>query len=249
MTASICDIEIPADNLETLADQSELTEERRQVLEATYDMMYRLYARPLLRYLLRLTLGDYREAEDYLQETFLRTWRWLQEHTIDPEITRPWLYTVARRIVIDGLRARQARPAEVPATNLNVLSQPDNDIEHLVQVHALRSAMLSLSPQHSAALVELFYHERTAKEAAEVLGIPEGTVKSRAHYALQALRQATEAGEWEAHEAGRLSPALANRQPARRTPAAKHAAEGGPTAARRDRSRPAAVVTEAPAAA
>jgi RNA polymerase sigma-70 factor (ECF subfamily) len=219
MTASICDIETPA-------DQDELpAEERRRLVEESYDLLYRLHARPLFRYLLRLTLGDRREAEDCLQETFLRTWRWLQEHTVDPEIMRPWLYTVARRIVIDGVRARQARPTEVAATDLNLLSQPGNDIDRLVQVHALRSALLSLTPEHRATLIELFYHERTAKEAAEILGIPEGTVKSRAYYAVQALRQAAEAGEWEGHVGNRTQPALAKRRPDRRAPSAQRLAK------------------------
>lgn len=198
MTAAICEIETPLDDLETRADQGELTEERRRLVEANYDQLYRLYARPLFRYLLRLTL-DHREAEDVLQETFLRAWRWLQEHTLDPEITRPWLYTVARRIVIDGLRARRARPAEVAATDLHLRSWPDNDIERLVQLHTLRSAMRSLSPEHRATLVEVFYHDRTAKEAGEILGIPEGTVKSRVYYAVQALRQATQDDDGAGH--------------------------------------------------
>jgi RNA polymerase sigma-70 factor (ECF subfamily) len=244
MTASICDIE-------TLPDPDEGRTEKcpGRLVEEDYDLLYRTHARPLFRYLLRQTLGDYREAEDYLQETFLRTWRWLQEHTVDPKVMRPWLYTVARRIVIDGVRARRARPAEVSAADLSLLSKPDNDIERLVQVYALRSAMLSLSPDHRAALTELFYHERTAREAADILGIPEGTVKSRAHYALQALRQATRAEEREGNGVNPVQPALGNRPPARRAPSAQSAADDGPKATREGRYRPADSRPEASAAA
>ena len=109
MTASICDFETPADQDEVPA------EERRRLVQESYDRLYRLHARPLFRFLLRLTLGDRREAEDCLQETFLRTWRWLQEHTVDPEIMRPWLYTVARRIVIDGVRRSAGSRSEATA--------------------------------------------------------------------------------------------------------------------------------------
>jgi RNA polymerase sigma-70 factor (ECF subfamily) len=219
MTASICEIEIPADQDEVL------DEERRRLVEETYNTLYREHARPLFRYVLRLTLGDHREAEDCLQETFLRTWRWLQEHTIDPEIMRPWLYTVARRIVIDAFRARQARPTEVAATELNLQPRPDDDIERMLQAQALRSALLSLSPEHRATLVELFYHERTAKEAAEILGIPEGTVKSRAYYALKALRQTARAGELAGLGSNHPQPASANRRPARHAPLAQRPAK------------------------
>lgn len=249
MTVSISDSETTVCGLEPRADQGEFTEERRRLVEANYDQLYRLYARPLFRYLLRLTLGDQGEAEDYLQETFLRAWRWLQEHTIDPEITRPWLYTVARRIVIDGLRARRVRPAEVVASDLNMPSWPDNDIDRLVQAHALRCAMRSLSPGHRAALIEVFYNDRTAKEAGQVLGIPEGTVKSRVYYAVQALRQATQDIDGEGRGGGSSHSAPANRQPVRRAPAARRAVESGPKPVQGSWHRPAESVAETKAAA
>jgi len=221
MTVSICDVEVSADR-----DEVRVERRRRRLVEENYERLYRLHSRPLFRYLLRLTFGDRREAEDCLQETFLRTWRWLQEHTVDPEMMRPWLYTVARRIVIDGVRARQARPMEVAAADLSLLSQPDNDIERLVQVQAVRGALLSLSPEHRATLVEIFYHERTAREAAEILGVPEGTVKSRAFYAVQALRQAVEAGEWDGPGGDRVQPVV-DRRSGRRAPSAQRVAKDG----------------------
>jgi RNA polymerase sigma-70 factor (ECF subfamily) len=226
MTTSICDIETRADEDDRFAEAR-----RRRMVEENYDLLYRLHARPLFRYLLRLTLGDRREAEDYLQDTFLRTWRWLQEHTVDPQVMRPWLYTVARRIVIDGVRAKQARPTEVSAADLNLLSRPDNDIEKLIQVHALRSAMLSLSPEHRATLIEIFYHERTAKQAAEILGVPEGTVKSRAYYAVQALRQAALSADQEAYGGSHAQPVTAKRRPVRRASAPAASRPDTPAAA------------------
>jgi RNA polymerase sigma-70 factor (ECF subfamily) len=158
--------------------------------DEAWDLLYRANAQPLYRYLLRLTLGDHDQAEDHLQETFLRAWRWLQDHPLDPTTIRPWLFTVARRIVIDAARSRQVRPTEVILDDASTLAGTDNDIERFVQAHVVRGALRTLSPKHRAALVELFYHERTAQEAADILGIPEGTVKSRAHYALRALRAA-----------------------------------------------------------
>jgi RNA polymerase sigma-70 factor (ECF subfamily) len=219
----------------------------RRPVEETYDLLYRLHARPLFHYLLRLTLGDHREAEDYLQETFLRAWRWLLDRTVDPEIMRPWLYTVARRIVIDGVRAKQARPIEVFTTDLNRLSKSDTDIERLVQMHALRSALMSLSPEHRAALIEIFYHERTAKEAAEVLGVPEGTVKSRAHYAVRALRAAAVAGELAEFSTGRPDPGTTERRPARRASAPEPVAKVRPKPAQDGRHRSAGPRSARPA--
>jgi RNA polymerase sigma-70 factor (ECF subfamily) len=163
---------------------------RERSVEHEFRLVYQTYARPIYRFLLRLTLGNRGQAEDHLQETFLRTWRWLQTHPLELDRIRQWLYAVARRIAIDAMRARAVRPIEVVIDHAAEFASGDDDIERLAQVDEVRRALLRLSAGHRAVLVELFYHDRTAKEAASVLGIPEGTVKSRAHHALRALRAA-----------------------------------------------------------
>jgi RNA polymerase sigma-70 factor, ECF subfamily len=100
---------------------------------------------------------------------------------------RPWLFTVARRLAIDAARARRARPTEVIVENLELLPQA-YDGERFVEAVAMRRQLATLSLQQRRVLVEVFYFGRSAREAAEVLGIPEGTVKSRTHYALRTLR-------------------------------------------------------------
>ncbi len=165
--------------------------------EADWASLYQLHANSLFRFLLKLTRGNRAEAEDHLQETFLRTWRTMQRQSLDLTTVRPWLFTVARRIAIDAVRARQIRPVEVIVGDLVSLPGTDNEIDRLVQVEAVRGALRTLGEEHRTALIELFYHERTAKEAATVLGVPEGTVKSRAHYGLQALRKAAVAADRE----------------------------------------------------
>jgi RNA polymerase sigma-70 factor, ECF subfamily len=154
------------------------------------ELVYRLHGKPLYRFLLRVTLGDKREAEDLLQETLLRAWRYLQDKPGDAERLRPWLYTVARRIAIDGARARQARPSEVILTDLGTLPATHDAIERAVVGVTMRQGLMSLTPDHRRVLIELFYHDRSAREAAAMLGIPEGTVKSRMFYALRALAAA-----------------------------------------------------------
>ncbi len=63
------------------------------------------------------------------------------------------------------------------------LAVTDNDIDRFVQAHVIRNALRTLSPDHRATLIELYCYDRTAREAADVLGVLEGTVKSRARYA------------------------------------------------------------------
>jgi RNA polymerase sigma-70 factor (ECF subfamily) len=54
---------------------------------------------------------------------------------------------------------------------------------------AVRDALMALRPEHRTVVIEIFYRGRTAQEVATALGIPLGTVKSRTHYALRALRR------------------------------------------------------------
>ncbi len=182
---------------------------RDRSVEEDWTLVYQTYARPIYRFLLKLNLGNQREAEDHLQETFLRVWRWLQIHPLDLDGIRGWLHAVARRIVIDALRARAARPIEVIVDDLNHFAGANNAVEDVDRAQVVRQAMLSLTEEHRAALIEIYYRERTAKEAAAILGIPEGTVKSRAHYALRALRTAL-AAELDESTPRALSPARRN---------------------------------------
>jgi RNA polymerase sigma-70 factor, ECF subfamily len=155
------------------------------------EQLYRAHAKPVFKFLLRLTFGDRREAEDLLQETLFRAWRQIREQSLDVDRVLPWLYTVARRLFVDAVRARRARPLEVSGTEVATLLSPDDRIERMLLVQTVRRGLRTLSAEHRHVLVEVFYNDRSARETAEVLGIPEGTVKSRTFYALRALGATT----------------------------------------------------------
>jgi len=149
--------------------------------------LYRQYWSPLMAFVLRLTAGDRQHAEDIVQETMLRAWR--HGDRFDPLATSlmPWLATVARRIVIDEQRKKEARPPETGEEKLeqaSVTDLTDDVLRGVIVTEALRA----LSPSHRQVLHETILSDRTVNEAADVLGIPVGTVKSRVHYALRALR-------------------------------------------------------------
>jgi RNA polymerase sigma-70 factor (ECF subfamily) len=149
--------------------------------------MYRQYHRPLLSFVRRLTAGDRPQAEDVVQETMVRAWR--QASRLDPaaESLMPWLATVARRIVIDERRRRLARPAET-GNGMAERAPVADETEDLLRKVTVADALQALSPAHREVLSETILRDRTVNQAAEVLGIPVGTVKSRVYYALRAMR-------------------------------------------------------------
>jgi len=157
--------------------------------------LYDLHAGPVYRFLLGLTFGRRQAAEDLLQETLLRAWRQLDNLDSDISTLRPWLLTVARRVAIDAGRAQKARPTVVGDVDLSGLPAPDNPVDRLIVAQTLRTSMAALSPEHRRVIFELYYMGRTAPEVAALLGIPEGTVRSRAFHALRSLRASLTASE------------------------------------------------------
>jgi RNA polymerase sigma-70 factor (ECF subfamily) len=153
------------------------------------------HARPIYRFLLRLTLGDREAAEDLLQETLLRAWRNEADLPGEVETLRPWLFTVARNLAIDAGRYKQTRPTEVGGDDITRIPVATDAFDRLLTAATVRQALLELSPEHRTVLVELYYRGASAAETAARTGIPEGTVKSRAHYALRALRNVLASAE------------------------------------------------------
>jgi len=158
--------------------------------EALVHAVYAEHGRALLAYATRL-LGDRAAAEDVVQETLIRAWRHPEALTNGKGSTRGWLMTVTRNLVTDRIRARAARPQEVPeAAGASAASAVERD--HADRVAAsvtVAQALDGLSEDHQGVLREIYFHGRSLGETAVALGIPAGTVKSRAYYALRALRR------------------------------------------------------------
>jgi RNA polymerase sigma-70 factor (ECF subfamily) len=156
-------------------------------------LMQRLHddhAVALWRYCRRLVPTDAGRAEDVAQETLLRAWRHRTILDSPPQAVRAWLFTVARNIVIDQWRSTQAHP-ETPVAELPD-DGTDDESDQLLLSWVVAEAMTHLSREHRDVLLECYYRGRPVAEAARRLGVPEGTVKSRTHYALRALRLALE---------------------------------------------------------
>lgn len=143
----------------------------------------------------RRSLGDAGAAEEVVQETFVRAWR--ARERFDPSLgtLRTWLFTIARRLVIDHARARALRQADPLPEEVRLEA---DDVERAMLGWQVEEALRRLRPEHRQVLVETYYRARPGREVAEELGIPEGTVRSRLFYALQSLRLILEEMGWDA---------------------------------------------------
>jgi len=148
------------------------------------------WAGPLHTFAMR-RLGDRESAEEAVQDTLLKAWR--HRDRFDPargsEAT--WLFAIARNVVIDRLRRRQARPvtgAEFDEADDRVGTDDRLEVDRLLETWQVADALAALTPEHRDALVLCHWRGHSVAEAARLLDVPEGTVKSRVYYGLRALR-------------------------------------------------------------
>lgn len=153
--------------------------------EETVAEIYREHGEALRRFVLRAS-NDPSSAEDVVQETVFKVWR------AAPTITgslRSYLFKTARNVLIDNHRRASSRPHMAEwDTDLETVADASGRINDLLQRILMEEALTRLSSEHRAVVVALHYERCSVAEAASALGIPEGTVKSRAFYAVRELR-------------------------------------------------------------
>lgn len=150
--------------------------------------LYRRYERRLFGLGIRL-LDDPGLAEELVQETFLRVWRTAARFDPARGTVSAFVLTIARRLAIDLWRRPSSRP--MPAAGDPVVDV-DQTIDRILLRLAVREALDSLPPAHREVLELSYGSDLTQVEVATRLGIPLGTVKSRAYHALRAFRRAVD---------------------------------------------------------
>jgi RNA polymerase sigma-70 factor, ECF subfamily len=127
-------------------------------------------------------------AEDVVQETMVRAWRHFDDLDTGCDTgMRGWLLRVARNIAIDNYRAKNTRPVEVAESAALHVGVPDPS-DAVLRAIQVRAALARLTEAHRAVLRECYFNGSTLAEAAQTLGIPIGTLKSRLSSALGKLR-------------------------------------------------------------
>jgi RNA polymerase sigma-70 factor, ECF subfamily len=173
-----------------IGDDSELLRAAAGGDRRAFEALYRQYA-PWLVLRLRGRCADPAVVDDAVQETFLAVWRGTARYQRDGDVAG-WLWRIASRRLVDALRGdgargrlRQAlsrlRHREVASAEEHVLAQ----VEH----GDLAGSLARLSPELRAVLQATVIDGLTTREAAVLLGIPPGTVKTRAMRARKQLRQ------------------------------------------------------------
>ena len=110
----------------------------------------------------------------------------------DDRPLRPWLRQVLRHLMTDAARvarSRRLRPLDEVAD-----PEVDGGYDSVLDRGQIAAAVRRLSPVHRRVLIELYYRDVSAERAAATLGIPAGTIRSRHHYALRALRRELSGG-------------------------------------------------------
>ena len=154
------------------------------LMKALYDE----HAAVLWRYALRLT-GDASQAEDGVQETLLRAWQHSEAVGDVGRSARAWLFTVAPHLIIDERRSAHFRHAVSSLDNSSTPEQfaPD-EVNAALDGLLIPDAMTQLSSEHRAVIERSYYRGWTTAQVAADLQIAQGTVKSRLHYGVRALR-------------------------------------------------------------
>jgi RNA polymerase sigma-70 factor (ECF subfamily) len=138
----------------------------------------------------RMIVRDRELARDVVQDTLLRAWRDLPGLR-DPERFDAWLNRLLTHAAIDESRRRRRRVVEVELTPIDT-PLPDPTLG-LVDRDQLARAFERLAPEQRAVIVMHYYLDLPLPEAAQSLGVPLGTVKSRLHRAVESMRAAVEA--------------------------------------------------------
>jgi len=189
----------PSENARAMpaSDGLQQIHERLAVLHArqgdreAFSRLVDLYDRRLF-YFIRRILGETDGALDVLQSVWLNVHRQLRNLKAS-EAVRVWLYRIAHDQAITELRRKSRRPLSIDdLESAQPVAEANVDTAAFDNAELVHRALADLSIDHRRVLTLRFLEDMSIEEIAAVIGLPSGTVKSRLHYAKEALRRRIE---------------------------------------------------------
>jgi RNA polymerase sigma factor (sigma-70 family) len=155
-------------------------------VEALYDM----YSSSLYGVISRIII-DTAVAEDVLQETFVKIWHSFASYSTEKGRLFTWMVNIARNLAIDKLRSKdfknQNKNQELEI-NVTFIDEQRNTV-YKPELLGVKELVQTLKPEQKLILELVYFKGYTHVEAAEELGIPLGTIKTRLRMAIQELRK------------------------------------------------------------
>jgi RNA polymerase sigma-70 factor (ECF subfamily) len=141
------------------------------------------------RFVLRLVRSE-ATAEDLISEVFLDVWRQAAKFEGRAAVST-WLLAIARFKALSALRRKpeQELDEETAEAIEDTSDTPEVALEKKDKSVAIRKCLDSLSAEHKEIIDLVYYHEKSVEEVAEIVGIPEATVKTRMFYARKKLAE------------------------------------------------------------
>ena len=143
----------------------------------------------VFRFVLRL-VRDEAAAEDLISEVFLDVWRQAGRFEGRAQVST-WLLAIARFKALSALRRKPEQELDEDAAEAieDTSDTPDVTLQKKETGVVIRECLTSLSAEHREIIDLVYYHEKSVEEVAEIVGIPEATVKTRMFYARKKLAE------------------------------------------------------------
>jgi RNA polymerase sigma-70 factor, ECF subfamily len=150
-------------------------------------MLFDRYKARVYRYALRLT-NNSAVAEDVVSEVFLTVWRQSARFEGRSKVST-WLLAIAGNLAATLLSRRPLEGLDqgVADSIPDLADDPEVTIAKLQEKKEIAACLRKLSPPHREIIDLIYYHDKTVAEAAEIIGVPKSTVKTRMFYARNAI--------------------------------------------------------------
>ncbi|MDB5005254.1 MAG: sigma-70 family polymerase sigma factor [Mucilaginibacter sp.] len=163
-----------------------LRNREKVAVEALYDM----YSASLYGVIVRIVI-DEATSEDVLQETFVKIWRSFPSYSADKGRLFTWMVNIARNLSIDKLRSKDFKnhsKNQELENNVTFIDEQKNTV-YKPELMGIKELVQKLKPEQKSILDLVYFKGYTHVEAADELGIPLGTIKTRLRMAIIELRK------------------------------------------------------------